>query len=130
MSDMCLLFILIFQSISCRNIMLSSCSPVQIYYITIMPKNFHFSKKMFHVKCCSTYAYNWVHFWFLQFPEQLLYPVLHIYFQITLDFLLFLKCIYLLLSTSFWDHISFNALCLHLVHKSTPLCHTCTYTML
>ena len=78
---MCLLFILIFQSISCRNIMLSSCSPVQIYIYYYYSKELQLFQKMFYVKCCSTYAYNWVHFWFLQFPEQLPYPVLHIYFQ-------------------------------------------------
>ena len=35
MSDICLLFILIFQSISCRHIMLSSCSPAQIYILLL-----------------------------------------------------------------------------------------------
>ena len=33
--DMCLSFIWIFQSISCRNMMLSSCSPVQIYILLL-----------------------------------------------------------------------------------------------
>ena len=35
MSDICLLFILIFQSISCRHIMLSSCLPTQIYILLL-----------------------------------------------------------------------------------------------
>ena len=35
MSDICLLFFLIFQSISCRNIMLSSCLPAQIYILQL-----------------------------------------------------------------------------------------------
>ena len=78
---MCPLFILIFQSVSCRNIMLSSCSPVHIYIYYYYAKELDVLWQMFHVKCCSTYAYNWVHFWFLQFPEKLLYPVLPMYFQ-------------------------------------------------
>ena len=38
MRDICLLFILIFQSILCRHIMLSSCSPVQIYILLLSRK--------------------------------------------------------------------------------------------
>ena len=38
MSDICLLLISIFQSISCRNIMLSSCSPAQIYTLLLSRK--------------------------------------------------------------------------------------------
>ena len=41
-----------------------------IYYY--YAKELEVLQKMFHVECCSTYAYNWVHFWFLLFPEQLL----------------------------------------------------------
>ena len=58
--------------------------------------------KMFNVKWHSTYAYNWVHFWFSQFPEQLLYPVLHIYFQH------YPWCFYYFLNVfiSYWVHLS------------------------
>ena len=40
----CLLFILIFQSISRRNIMLSSCSPVQIYILLLCQRTSTFPK--------------------------------------------------------------------------------------
>ena len=84
---------------------------------------------MFHVKCCSTYAYNWVHSWFLQCPQKMLYRAWHIYFQhYTVMCLLWWKCIYLSLSTSFLYHMLLNTLCLNLLHKSTLACHTCTYT--
>ena len=46
-SDMCLSFIWIFQSILCRNMMLSSCSPVQNIYITVMPNNLMFCDRCF-----------------------------------------------------------------------------------
>ena len=57
--------------------------------------------KMFHVKCCSSYVYNWVHFWFLLFPEELLYPVLHIYFQ----HYPWCFCYFLSVFFSYWVHL-------------------------
>ena len=47
------------------------------------------------------YVYNWVHFWFLLFPEQLLYPILHIYFQH------YPWCFYYFLNAfiSYWVHL-------------------------
>ena len=127
MSDICLLFILIFQSISCRNIMLSSCSPAQIYILLLCRRTSTF-QKIFHIKC-STYAYNRVHFWFLQFPEQLLYPALHIYFQYTLDVFIIFKVYLSLIEYIFLISCVTEFLCLNLLHKSTLVCHTCTYTM-
>ena len=109
------------------------CHPVHLYkYIYYYyAKELEVLWKMFHVKCCSTYVYNWVHFWFLLFPEQLLYLVLHIYFQH------YPWCFYYFLSVfiSYWVHLFDNIFylmlyCLHLFHKSTPVCHTCTYTMI
>ena len=60
------------------------CHHVHLYkyiYITIIQKNFKFTKQIFDIQCCSTYGYNWVHVWFLQFLAQFVYPALHTYFQ-------------------------------------------------
>ena len=128
---MCLLFILIFQSISCKNIILSSCSPVQIYILFIMLKNFQLFQKMFHVKCCSTYVYNWVHFliraisWTIALPCSTYlfqhYPWCFYYFQIVF--------------ISYWVHL-FDIIfylmlyvCIFFTNQLQYV-HTCTYTMM
>ena len=45
MSDTCLLFILIFQSISCRHIMLSSCLPTQIHILLLCRRISHLQNR-------------------------------------------------------------------------------------
>ena len=62
--------------------------------------------KMFNVKFCSTYAYNWVHFWLLQFPEQFLYPALHIYFQHYTWYFYYFQSVFI----SHWVHL-FDIIC-------------------
>ena len=105
MSDIFLLFILTFQSISCRNIMLSSCSPAQIYILLLCRRPCTLPK-MLNMKYCSTYAYNWVNFWFLQFPEQFPYPALHIYFQHYAWHLYYFQSVFI----SHWVHL-FDIIC-------------------
>ena len=127
---MCLSFIWIFQSISCRNMMLSSCSPVQIYILLLCQTTWSLWQ-IFHVKYSSAYAYNWVYLWFLQFPKKFLYPIiLYVFSILPFMILLFSKYINFLLSTFFSYRILFHALCLYLFHKLTSVYHTCTYTMM
>ena len=103
---MCLSFKWIFQSISCRNMMLSSCWPVQIYIYYCYAKQLDVLWQMFHVKYSSGYAYNWVHMWFLQFPKKIVLPYnMYVFSILPFMFLWFLTYINLLLSTFF--HIIF-----------------------
>ena len=127
---MCLSFIWIFQSISCRNMMLPSCWPIQIYILLLCQTTWYF---LTDVSCevFSGYAYNWVHLWFLQFPKKIVLPYnMYVFSILPFMFLWFLTYINLLLSTFFSYHILFHALCLYLLHKSTPVYHTCTYTVM
>ena len=98
-------------------------------YITIMQKNFYFSQiclmwndvVFMHTIEFTSDSYN-----FLNNPSALHYISI---FNITLDILLFLKCIYLALSTSFWYDMLLNALCFNFLHKTTLVFNSCTYTM-
>ena len=55
---------------------------------------------------------------------------MHVFSILPFMFLWFLTYINLLLSTFFSYHTLFHALCLYLLHKSTSVYHTCTYTMM
>ena len=129
-SDMCLSFIWIFQSISCRNMTLCHVDLYKhIYYC--YAKQLDVLWQMFHVKYSSGYTYNWVHLWFLQFPNKLLYPIICMYFQFYP--LCFYDVLHILIS--YWVHffsyhILFHVIFLYLLHKLTPVYHTCMYTMM
>ena len=71
--------------------------------------------QMFHVKYSSGYTYNWVHFWFLQFPKKKIVIPCNMYVFLILPFMFlwYLTYINLLLSTFF--HIIF-LLC-HTLYK-------------
>ena len=77
------------------------CSHICKYIYYYYAKELEVLWKMFHVKCCSSYVYNWVHFWFLLFPEQFLYPVLHIYFQ----HYPWCSCYFLSVFISYWVYL-------------------------
>ena len=113
---------------------ISCCHHVHLHryiYITIMKKKLQLFQKIFHVKCCSTYAYKLSSLMILTISWTIPLPCITYLFSTLplMFFLLFSKCIYLSLSASFWYHVLLNALCLNLLHKSTLVCHTCTYTM-
>ena len=86
--------------------------------------------QMFHVKYSSGYTYNSVHLWFLQFPKKIVLPYnIYVFSILPFMFLWLLTYINLLLYI-FSYHILFHALCLYLLHKSTPVDQSCTYTMM
>ena len=55
--------------------------------------------------------------------------ITYLFSTLHLIFLLFSKCIFLSLSTSFWYHMLLNGLCFNLLHKSTLVLDSCTFTM-
>ena len=80
-SGMCLSFIWIFQSISCTNMMLSSCSPVQIYILLLCQTTWCF------VTDISCKVFYWVHIQLsslmilVKFLKKLICPIICMYFQ-------------------------------------------------
>ena len=94
--------------------------------------------------CRRTYAFpkdvwcKMLLYWCIQFSSLLILTISwaiplpcikYLFSTLSLMFLLFSKCIYLSLSTSFWYHVLLNVLCLNLLHKSTLVFNSFTCTM-
>ena len=121
MRDICLLFI--FQSISCRHIMLSSCSPVQIYILLLSRKISSLQNRSLiysAVVLMDTIefmydSYNFLNNW----STCITYLSSTFPFQV----LLFLQYIYLTLCISFSYDVLLHVLCMNLVHNLILVYH-------
>ena len=127
MSDICLLFILIFQSISCRHIMLSSCLPTQIYILLLCRRISSLQNRSLisnAVVLMDTMKFTYDCYNFLNNWSTLHYiPMFNISLWGFIIFTMYVSHMYKLGRIFFWYDVLLNALCVNLLHNWILVSH-------